>query len=113
MRYVLLLPLVFLAACGVRETSYLDGTITRQLYVGPTEFPDCSVQQVMSGEVQNLGVWAGTDGGGAGLKSFRFACGPPACQVVIWLPRGSTAEEVQELAGKLENVCIIEKRRLK
>ncbi|MDB4558713.1 hypothetical protein N9Z87_00555, partial [Amylibacter sp.] len=90
MRFLIILALGILASCGVRETTFKDGTVQRDLIVGLKAFEGCSNTQMISGRETNVGVWAGKTGTGLGLTSNRFACGPPACQAVVWVPNSTT-----------------------
>ncbi len=62
---------------------------------------------MIAGETRNIGAWAGQDGGGLGLKSVRYACGPPDCFVVVWLPPGGSVEDLKKAGLKPEDICVI------
>lgn len=96
-----------LAACGVREATFKDGSIKTELFFGISQALECSDTQMISGSTRNVGAWAERRGAGLGYKSSRYACGPPNCQIVIWLPPNSSAENVEKLAAKLEDICLI------
>jgi len=84
-----------------------DGTIVREVYLGGFAAPPCSAEQTTVVSDLGLGLWAGRQEAGLGLRHARYACVARDCQVVFWPETAVDVADLLRAFDQFKDICVI------